>query len=57
MVSDFRNNQQWATLEGKSITSTIHNGDIHINGSLILARDRQGANGVVHLLSSTYNNF
>lgn len=57
MLSDFRNNQQVQTLEGKPITSTIHNGDILINGSKILAHDRQGANGVVHLLGNTYANF
>jgi uncharacterized surface protein with fasciclin (FAS1) repeats len=57
MWSDFRNNQQVPTLEGKPITSTILNGDILINGSKILAHDRQGANGVVHLLGTTYSDF
>lgn len=55
MVSDFRNNQQLATLQGKQVTVTITNGDIMINGSKILSRDRQGSNGVVHLLDTTYS--
>jgi uncharacterized surface protein with fasciclin (FAS1) repeats len=57
LLSDFRNNQQLPTLEGKQITTTILNGDTLINGSRILARDRQAANGVVHLLDSTYADF
>ena len=55
MLSDFRNNQKLPTLDGKHITVTIINGDIHLNGSKILSRDRQGSNGVVHLLDTTYS--
>ena len=54
MLADFRNDQRLPTLQGKMITTTIKNGDIHINGAKILARDRQGANGVIHLLDGTY---
>ena len=54
MLADFRNDQRLPTLQGKMVTTTIKNGDIHINGAKILARDRQGANGVIHLLDGTY---
>ncbi|WP_276501159.1 fasciclin domain-containing protein [Terrimonas pollutisoli] len=54
MLADFRNDQRLSTLQGKMVTTTIKNGDIHINGAKILAKDRQGANGVIHLLGGTY---
>ena len=54
MLADFRNDQRLSTLHGKMVTTTIKNGDIHINGAKILAKDRQGANGVIHLLDGTY---
>lgn len=54
MLADFRNDQRLSTLQGKLVTTTIKNGDIHINGAKILAKDRQGANGVIHLLDGTY---
>lgn len=54
MLADFRNDQRLSTLQGKMVTTTIKNGDIHINGAKILAKDRQGANGVIHLLDGTY---
>ena len=37
MLSDFRNNQTLASLEGKTVTSNIVNGEIHVNGAKILA--------------------
>jgi uncharacterized surface protein with fasciclin (FAS1) repeats len=55
MLADFRNDQRLPTLQGKMITVNVRNGDIHINGAKILARDKQGANGVIHLLDGTYN--
>jgi uncharacterized surface protein with fasciclin (FAS1) repeats len=55
MISDFRNNQNLATLDGKSVTVIAKDNEVHINGAKILARDRQGSNGVIHLLDSTYS--
>jgi uncharacterized surface protein with fasciclin (FAS1) repeats len=55
MLSDFRNDQKLASLDGSQVTVKTKNGDIHINGAKILARDRQGSNGVVHLLDNTYS--
>ena len=56
MASDFRNDQNFPTLEGKMIKINITNGDILVNGAKILAKDRQGSNGVVHVLDRTYTN-
>jgi uncharacterized surface protein with fasciclin (FAS1) repeats len=57
MLSDFRHNQQIPTLDGRMVTISITNGDTRINGAKILARDRQGSNGVIHLIDKTYSNF
>lgn len=54
LLLDFRNNQKIDSLGGNSVTVLVKNGDIHLNGAKILARDRQGSNGVVHLLDTTY---
>ena len=54
MFYDFRNDQKLQSLNGKQVTVTIKNGDTHINGAKILAHNRQGSNGVVHLLDKTY---
>jgi uncharacterized surface protein with fasciclin (FAS1) repeats len=56
MLSDFRNEQKLTTLEGKMITASVKNGEVHLNGAKILSRDRQGSNGVIHSLDSTFNN-
>jgi uncharacterized surface protein with fasciclin (FAS1) repeats len=54
MLSDFWNDQKLATLTGKLVMVQNKNNEIMINGAKILARDRQGSNGVVHLLDKTY---
>lgn len=54
MLYDFRNDQKLPALNGKHVTVSVVNGDILINGAKILARDRQGSNGVIHLLDKTY---
>lgn len=54
MLSDFRNDQKLQTIDGSEVVVSNKNGDILINGAKILARDRQGSNGVVHLLDNTY---
>ena len=56
MLSSFRNDQELATLAGRPMKVNIKNGDILINGAKILARDRQGSNGVIHLLATTCEN-
>jgi uncharacterized surface protein with fasciclin (FAS1) repeats len=56
MLSDFRNEQKLTTLEGKMITASVKNGEVHLNGAKILSKDRQGSNGVIHSLASTYTN-
>src|SRR5205809_3814106 len=54
MFYDFRNDQKLQSLNGKQLTVTVKNGETLINGSKILAHNRQGSNGVVHLLDKTY---
>jgi len=54
MLSDFRNGQKLSTLNGSEVTISIRNGETTVNGAKILARDRQGSNGVIHLLDKTY---
>lgn len=48
MVRDFINGQKLTTINGKEITISVKDGEVRVNGALILARDRQGSNGVVH---------
>ncbi|HYF30981.1 MAG TPA: fasciclin domain-containing protein [Chitinophagaceae bacterium] len=55
MFSDFRNDQKYVTLNGKQIIVSTNNGETRINGAKILARDKQGSNGVVHLIDNTYS--
>jgi len=47
---DFRNGQKLPTVNGQELSVTIIDGDIRINGAKILAKDRQGFNGVVHTI-------
>jgi uncharacterized surface protein with fasciclin (FAS1) repeats len=54
MLTDFRDGQKLKTINGKDVTVAIKNDEVHINGAKILARDRQGTNGVVHLLDAVY---
>lgn len=54
MLSNFRNGQKLVTLNGSEVTISIGNGETTVNGAKILARDRQGSNGVIHLLDKTY---
>ncbi|MDP4263874.1 MAG: fasciclin domain-containing protein [Bacteroidota bacterium] len=52
LLKDFRDGQKLTTVNGKDVNITIQNGDVHINGAKILARDRQGSNGVVHCIDA-----
>lgn len=48
LVKDFRNGQKLQTVNGKELSVTFSDGEVRINGAKILAKDRQGSNGVVH---------
>jgi uncharacterized surface protein with fasciclin (FAS1) repeats len=48
LLKDFRNGQKLQTVNGKEVDVTVKDGEVHINGAKILAKDRQGSNGVVH---------
>lgn len=48
LLKDFRDGQKLQTISGQDLAVTIKEGVIHINGARILAKDRQGSNGVVH---------
>ena len=50
LVKDFRNGQKLPTVNGRELTVTISDGEVRINGAKILAKDRQGFNGVVHTI-------
>lgn len=47
---DFKNGQKLKTLSGKQLDVKVTNGDVTINGSTVMGRDGQAANGVVHSL-------
>jgi uncharacterized surface protein with fasciclin (FAS1) repeats len=50
MLKDFRNGQKLPTVNGQELTVTIADGEVRINGAKILAKDRQGFNGVLHTI-------
>ena len=52
LLKDFRNGQKLKTINGKEISITIKDDEVHINGAKILSRDRQGSNGVVHSINA-----
>jgi uncharacterized surface protein with fasciclin (FAS1) repeats len=54
LVKDFINGQKLKTINGKEVNVTVKDGEVRINGAKILARDRQGSNGVVHSVD-TFN--
>lgn len=54
MMGDLRNDRSLLSLNGKQVTVSIRNGDTYINDAKILAHNRQGSNGVIHLLDNTY---
>ena len=54
MFYNFRNDQKLAALNGSQISIAVRNGETFINGAKILSKDRQGSNGVIHLLDKTY---
>ena len=48
MLRDFINGQKLKTINGKDVAISVKDGEVCINGSKILARDRQGSNGIIH---------
>ena len=54
MFYNFRNDQKLSALNGSQVSIAVRNGETYINGAKILSRDRQGSNGVIHLLDKTY---
>jgi uncharacterized surface protein with fasciclin (FAS1) repeats len=48
MLRDFIHGQKLKTINGKDIAITVKDGEVCINGAKILAKDRQGSNGIVH---------
>ncbi len=54
MIKDLRDGQKLPTVNGKEVSVTVKDGDVRINGAKILARDRQGSNGVIHSVDSVY---
>lgn len=54
LVKDLRDGQKLPTVNGQELTVTMKDGEVRINGSRILARDRQGSNGVVHSVDAVY---
>jgi uncharacterized surface protein with fasciclin (FAS1) repeats len=52
LVKDFRDGQKLQTVNGKEVAVTVKDGEVRINGAKILARDRQGSNGVVHSIDT-----
>lgn len=54
MMHDFRNGQRYAALGGSQVSVALNNEEILINGAKILAHNRQGSNGVIHVLDKTY---
>jgi len=52
MMRDFTNGQKLKTIHDKEVNITVKDGEVHINGAMILNRDRQAFNGVVHSVNS-----
>jgi len=52
LLKDFRHGQKLKTISGRELNVTVVNGETRINGARILAKDRQGSNGVVHSIDT-----
>lgn len=48
LLRDLINGQKLKTINGKDVAISVKDGEVHINGAKILAKDRQGSNGIVH---------
>ena len=54
LMKDLRDGQKLPTVNGKEVSVTVKDGEVRINGAKVLARDRQGSNGVVHSIDAVY---
>jgi uncharacterized surface protein with fasciclin (FAS1) repeats len=54
LIKDLRDGQKLPTVNGKEVVVTVKDGEVRINGAKILAKDRQGSNGVVHSIDAVY---
>lgn len=54
MASDLVPGRKFMTINDKEVTVTLESGEVHINKSRILSKDRQGKNGVVHSMNTFY---
>lgn len=54
MIQDLRDDQKLPSLNGQDVAVSVNSEGTFINGAKILSRDRQGTNGVIHLLDKTY---
>lgn len=52
LLKDFTHGQKLKTIHEKEVDVVIKDGEVFINGALILSRDRQGSNGVVHSVNA-----
>jgi uncharacterized surface protein with fasciclin (FAS1) repeats len=52
LLKDFYNGQKLRTINGNELNVSVTNEEVRINGALILSRDRQGSNGVVHSIDA-----
>jgi len=52
LLKHFTNGQKLKTISGRELNVTVRDGDVCINGAKILARDKQGSNGVVHSIDA-----
>lgn len=52
LLKDFRDGQKLMTVNGKEVNVTVKDGEVRVNGAKILARDRQGSNGVIHSIDA-----
>lgn len=52
LLRDFVNGQKLKTINGQELQVTVKDGEVRINGAKILARDRQGSNGVIHSIDA-----
>lgn len=52
IFNEFRDGQTLTTISGRELQVKVSNGNVRINGSVILGRDLEASNGVIHSLDS-----
>lgn len=52
LIDDLSNGQKLKTVNGQELSVSIKGDEVRINGGKILARNMQGANGVVHTMDA-----